>query len=488
MKTTNLLKITFSLLIVSFLFYRCQDDDSINYESSLIEQIKLKSNFDIIDQPHIKNNITVDWNNYIIIEQNNIRFYQFNTEFINPLKNSSERLGSPSIFLLVYELDKKVFLKYIQLRAYDFAFKKKPSNLFDLDLFSGNISYYNEKGDRENTESFIEGYLVKSEKPDYLQLGRTTLKQAQEKGNLNFKRVEPCTLVPSVLHIHETTHHYTDYYNRCDNCTNADGNIITHSDGHTYIFVKSVYEGVSTETHTYTSYSCDTPHTGDEVYKSEYMRQQALIDCGPAYNNVDANGDCFLDENQIVVDDPSTPISDINQFLKCFDVSLGAQITIYIDQPIANNSSSFTTGQDKAGHSFIAITQGNITRVFGLYPNGNASPFSPNHPHIFGNNQNDSFDISLSFSIPAASLANIINDAEQYNMNYNLNTNNCTDFVIQAAALCGVSLPDPQGSWPGGSGSNPRAFGEAIRQMNLSSGMTRNTNGGQAISNNGNCN
>ncbi|CAM1360641.1 hypothetical protein [Tenacibaculum xiamenense] len=73
-------------------------------------------------------------------------------------------------------------------------------------------------------------------------------------------------------------------------------------------------------------------------------------------------------------------------------------------------------------------------------------------------------------------------------MNYNLNSNNCTDFAIQVATLCGINLPDPQGSWSGGSGSTPGAFGEAIRQMNLSSGMVRNTNGGQAISNNRNCN
>lgn len=144
--------------------------------------------------------------------------------------------------------------------------------------------------------------------------------------------------------------------------------------------------------------------------------------------------------------------------------------------------------ENKAGHAFIGISQGDITRVFGLYPKGNADPFNPNDPHIFGNNQGDNYDVSISFDIDSFSLKNLIEDAASYTINYDLNYNNCTDYVIQAAGLSGISLPDPQSNWLRGGGSNPGAFGQAIRNMSLPEGFTRNNEGGKASLNKGNCN
>jgi hypothetical protein len=48
---------------------------------------------------------------------------------------------------------------------------------------------------------------------------------------------------------------------------------------------------------------------------------------------------------------------------------------------------------------------------------------------------------------------------------YDLNTNNCTDWVEQKAATGGVTLPDTQGSWPGGGGSNPGQLGEELKKQ-----------------------
>jgi hypothetical protein len=49
---------------------------------------------------------------------------------------------------------------------------------------------------------------------------------------------------------------------------------------------------------------------------------------------------------------------------------------------------------------------------------------------------------------------------------YDLNTHNCVDAAIQAAAACGISLPDTYQAWPlGGGGSNPGDFGEDLRGM-----------------------
>lgn len=159
---------------------------------------------------------------------------------------------------------------------------------------------------------------------------------------------------------------------------------------------------------------------------------------------------------------PKTFVEGVEEYLKCLDTTKSAQLTIYVNQAIANNGFAFTTEADKAGHAFINITQGNITRVYGLYPQGNASPYNPSGSFSFGNNQNDGFDISISFNINSASLNNIINDANNYLSNYNLNSNNCTDYVIQTVALRWANLPDPQSTWLNGGGSNPGAFGQEI--------------------------
>ena len=49
---------------------------------------------------------------------------------------------------------------------------------------------------------------------------------------------------------------------------------------------------------------------------------------------------------------------------------------------------------------------------------------------------------------------------------YDLNTNNCTDAAIGAGAAVGISVPDTQGTWPFGGGSNPGDLGEDLRLLN----------------------
>ena len=49
---------------------------------------------------------------------------------------------------------------------------------------------------------------------------------------------------------------------------------------------------------------------------------------------------------------------------------------------------------------------------------------------------------------------------------YDLEDNNCTDATIAAGAAVGVQVPDTQGSWPTGRGSNPGDLGEDLRLLN----------------------
>ncbi|QHI37373.1 hypothetical protein IMCC3317_27520 [Kordia antarctica] len=193
--------------------------------------------------------------------------------------------------------------------------------------------------------------------------------------------------------------------------------------------------------------------------------------------------------SQIVFEGPEVLVPNIRDYLDCFSLLESAEITIYVDQPVPNTDDTWvSTGDIKAGHSFVKIKQGNVTRVFGLYPAGDADPIAPNDPHAFGNNEGYEFHVSITFSVSGGALQQIISNANNYNQNYDLNNNNCTDYAIQTAQSVGLTLPDPQKSWLGGGGSSPGAFGQALRNMQLPNGMTRNTTGGNASANSGDCN
>lgn len=294
-KIVNIFKIGILLIIFSLLLVNCENENLIEDQDDFISKVKNKINTDLIELPYTKGNLTVDWNNHNTIKSGDIEYYEFKTEFIRPLKNNSEILNTPSFYVIAYKANNTIKIKYLEIRAYDYSLEKTPLNFINLDSFSGSFRYFNINGNIENSEAYIEGYLIKSDIENYLPLKRVTYKGAKRDGTFQ-SRVQPCTEIPSVLYIHETTHHYTDYYNQCNSCTDADGKIYKDSSGNTYIYVKSVYNGFTTQTYTYTTYSCDTPHTGDEVYKSEYLRQQELID------SYECNCDCSGTETEYTND------------------------------------------------------------------------------------------------------------------------------------------------------------------------------------------
>lgn len=184
---------------------------------------------------------------------------------------------------------------------------------------------------------------------------------------------------------------------------------------------------------------------------------------------------------------PEIPINNISDFIECFDSSLPARLTIYVDQPIPN--SNVVVSINSVGHSFIGITQGDNTSTFGFYPNSdNTSPWNTEAPPIFGDDSSHPFDVSLTINISASQLNNILNLAINFNDNYDLNDNNCTDFAIQTANLGGLNIDECNSSWLLGSGSNPAKLGQTIRNMdNLPIDSERNTDGGYPPDNNKDC-
>lgn len=119
-----------------------------------------------------------------------------------------------------------------------------------------------------------------------------------------------------------------------------------------------------------------------------------------------------------------------------------------------------------------------IVRNIGFYPNGLVSPLNPNVP---GKSQEDtrSYDVSLTIEVSREQFEGVItNLTVTANSDYNLNSNNCTNFVLNACVSNGVYVATSPGSWWGGGGLNPSDLGEDIRTMTLQPNMTRNTTGG----------
>src|SRR5579872_5978876 len=92
------------------------------------------------------------------------------------------------------------------------------------------------------------------------------------------------------------------------------------------------------------------------------------------------------------------------------------------------------------------------------------------------------YNVSGSFTVDNAQFFNILNFVSQGNTPgylYNLNTNNCATFVINAMAQGGITLPRTVGTWFDGAGNDPGDLGEDLRKNNIP-GMTLNLLGGTA--------
>lgn len=214
----------------------------------------------------------------------------------------------------------------------------------------------------------------------------------------------------------------------------------------------------------------------------------------------------------IVVPPPGNPISNITDYFKCFtngstpDHTYSVQVCVDQPDPGTRQAWGFTPGGPSgsssagnlvnSGHVFLILSendQGNITtRNVGFYPSTLVIPTTSGaySQGALNNDQSHTFDISLTVNVSSNQFYSVLNYVSLGNnpgYDYNLSTNNCTTFAINAMAAGGVSLPSTNGSWPGGSGNDPGDLGEDIRNMPLSSNMSRNTVDSDHP-NTGNCN
>ncbi len=194
---------------------------------------------------------------------------------------------------------------------------------------------------------------------------------------------------------------------------------------------------------------------------------------------------------------PNDPIDDMADFLSCFDFSQDATITLYADQPVTGTNHLIGPNTN-VGHAFISIKQGNHVASLGFYPNCTPCSVLPNPltlnpldfmpvPGVFGNDEGHSFDVSITLSITAPQLADLISIiiAASNNPVYNLASNNCTDLAVSffETAATNLDIPDAESPSPW-SGQTPGTLGEILRDISLPAGGIKNEDGGNAPTNN----
>lgn len=195
---------------------------------------------------------------------------------------------------------------------------------------------------------------------------------------------------------------------------------------------------------------------------------------------------------------PDNPIANIADYIKCFTNVGGTDhvytVTICVEQPKPGlrEAYKFTPGGPigsiqagnivDVGHTFLVFTEQyggtTITRNIGFYPSRGVTPKTPSAPGKLNNDENHSYNISATFTVTSSNFFLILNYAGKggdASFNYNLDSENCTTFSLQALAQGGISLPSTIGSWPGGMGCNPGDLGEDIRQMSTLPNMTKGT-------------
>lgn len=469
----KLFYLTLLLICSSSLFQSCEKED-VYFENNLSNYTSiLKEQFNYEDyKKALPYKFEVQWDKGIeaYSEDLELAYYEFPviyTSTLNPnnIFNANKTANTKKSFKVIAienESDNYNFyiVKFIQ------NLKNENSILSNADLhlsqitsdFNGFIHLLNKKNE-----------IVYAKK--VTKNGNNKIYFAKEFKKRSFEKIviEECHTV--------TVHHYIDYYyDRGDyleyNSTRYIGT--THEWSCDYVYLSGLNSGGG----------------GSGAYSSGSGDNGAYNNCDdPIHGCVHEIEDAVVsgwNENTALEIGPDNPINDVTDFLKCFDSTKSATITIYVNEP--DPGTGKTHNNTFVGHTFVSIQQGSNTCTFGYYPvSDNIYPIINNSGQsTLGDDGsgNEPFSASISTTIGGSVLGQIINASTNYNPTYHLDNYNCTDFAIELANISGMSLPQCNGIWPGGGGSNPGTLGAYIRSL-----TTANTNtvGGKAPATNKGC-
>lgn len=184
--------------------------------------------------------------------------------------------------------------------------------------------------------------------------------------------------------------------------------------------------------------------------------------------------EALLEANIIIVE-PGQPKVDPAVELSCFDLTQGAKLTVYVQQPKENSSA--LVGPNQVGHAFIGIEQGGIVRQIGYYPNKEVGPtgVGTDFEAAIKTNYDYLYHVSISQNISSEQLTNIVNYSINFPPTYNTNNYACADFAINIGNLGGMNLPSTTVSSFLFTGRSPGVLGQQIRAMSSTSTTTIST-------------
>jgi hypothetical protein len=170
---------------------------------------------------------------------------------------------------------------------------------------------------------------------------------------------------------------------------------------------------------------------------------------------------------------PSPPTTQPDPLPEMPIIVEGYIVVIHVDQPGDGGDRDAWEGSIvgfDVGHAFIEVINGNTgeSSTVGLYPDRMATPLNPTAPGQIRDDGERDEDVIFLLPITEEQHNELIEAIARDRQNppqYDLNENNCVDYVIDLLNDIGIEIESTVGTWPGGSGHNPGDFGEDLIQM-----------------------
>ncbi len=187
-----------------------------------------------------------------------------------------------------------------------------------------------------------------------------------------------------------------------------------------------------------------------------------------AVNNIITDS---LDSPLPKVESEPIPDEDIAGYFHDGKKAMAYGLMVHVKQPRAGDRKPFTN-LSNVGHMFVTLIKFNkdtsiLSRSFGFYPKKDnilsATPILPTTSSVFKDDSQHEWDEIVGKFISRRKFERILRKVKEYKCKkYNLNSNNCTDFGLEIAAIAGIKIKETLGDWPLGGGNNPANAGQSI--------------------------
>jgi len=439
------LKTIFVFFLV-FNFNSCTKEENIEIELNKLQNLQSNFSLENFSNQFIKENLIIVWDDYILNEENNESTYELNTHFKTETTLSNGKIQITTKYKLLASKNEAGIYEYELIKFLLINDTLTTTLSYFNPSFTGTLYHYNLNGETVKIKAFKDGKLL-SEFSDS-KIGNVFSKSQSTEGSGTFQRV--------------CTEDYTDWYH--------------------------VYEGVAHYTHSVkTGESCDWVYLESDVsgpgggFNTIFHNHYDGAHGTNGTSNINHDNEVIFDDIIVVnAADPDKIITNMADYLKCFDATQSASLTIYVNEP--TDGSNNLVGLDRVGHTFVSIQQGNNIATFGFYPQDTVSSLFQGTQGVMEDNSNTTYDVSLTINnISSSALQQIITLSKSYSISdYHLSQRNCTDMGIDLGNLVGLPIPECNANPIYFFGSTPGRLGEYMRNLTLPNGVTRNISGGNS--------